>query len=539
MRVDPATFLPHLTGLRFDQIEVMPQLIALTVAAVRPEACCPLCHQPSAKVHSYYTRTVADLPWSGIRVTLCVRTRRFACPIDACVRKVFCERLTEFVAVYARRAHHARASLERIGLALAGRAGAKLAAAQGTPVSRMTLLRLVRALPCPTIEAPSIVGVDDVARRKGRTYARIVCDLEQHRPLDLLPDASAETWAAWLAAHPSVTVVSRDRGQSYAEGTTHGAPGAVQVADRWHLLRNIGDALERLLAHESAALRAASGEEPAPAAPASLAAPPAPERRPTRAKRESVARQAVRTARYEEVRRLHGQGYSYTAIADLLHLHRDTVRTYARSDTPPVVQRRARRRPVIDAYRPYLDRRWQDGCHNATVLFHEIRDQGYRGSYLTCANYSAELRPAAPSRASAPHGANAKPAISPRHVVWLFLSRPDALTEKHTARLARLCAASTTLAGAYTLVQAFARMARERQGDRLDAWMHDARASGIVELRGFADGLCADKAAVQAGLTLPWSQGQTEGFVNKVKMLKRQMCGRAKLDLLRQRVLLM
>jgi len=535
MRIDPATFLPHLAGLRFDQIKVTPQLIALTVAAVRPEACCPLCHQPSAKVHSYYTRTVADLPWSGIRVTLCVRTRRFACPIDACERKVFCERLTDFVAVYARRAHNTRTSLERIGLALAGRAGAKLAAAQGTPVSRMTLLRLVRALPCPAIDAPSIVGVDDFARRKGRTYASIVCDLERHRPLDLLPDASAETWAAWLEAHPSVTVVSRDRGHSYIEGTTCGAPSAVQVADRWHLLRNIGDALERLFAHESAALHVASGEELAePAEPAE----PALGRRPTRAERESAARQAVRTARYEEVRQLSGQGHSYTAIATMLHLHRDTVRTYARSESPPVVQRRARRRPVIDIYRPYLDRRWQDGCHNATVLFHEICDQGYRGSYLTCANYIAELRPPMPGRASAPRGASAKPALSPRHVVWLFLSRPDALTEKHTARLTRLCAASVTLASAYTLVQSFARMARERQGDRLDAWIHDVRASGIAELCGFADGLCADKAAVQAGLTLPWSQGQTEGFVNKVKMLKRQMFGRAKLDLLRLRVLL-
>jgi len=538
MRVDPATFLPHLTGLRFDQIEVTPQLIALTIAAVRPEACCPLCHQPSAKVHSYYTRTVADLPWSGIRVTLCVRTRRFACPIDACERTVFCERLTEFVAVYARRAHNARVSLERIGLALAGRAGAKLAAAQGTPVSRMTLLRLVRALPCPTIEAPSVGGVDDFARRKGRTYASIVCDLEQHRPLDLLPDASAETWAAWLAAHPSVTVVSRDRGQSYAEGTTHGAPGAVQVADRWHLLRNIGDALERLLAHESTALRAASRVEPVESVAPAESVEPAPGRRPTRAERESAARQAVCTARYEEVRRLHGQGYSYTAIADVLHLHRDTVRTYARSDTPPVVQRRARRRPVIDAYRPYLDHRWQDGCHNATILFHEIRDQGYRGSYLTCANYITELRPAVPGRVSSPRVAIAKSTLSPRHVVWLFLSHPDALTEKHTARLARLCAASPTLANSYTLVQSFTRLVRERQGDRLDAWMYDVTASGIAELCGFADGLSTDKATVQAGLTLSWSQGQTEGFVNKVKMLKRQMFGRAKLDLLRQRVLL-
>jgi len=469
-------------------------------------------------------------------VTLCVHTRRFVCPVVTCARKIFCERLTPFVAVYGRRTHNARAFLERIGLALAGRAGARLAAPHGTPTSRMTLLRLVRALPCPAIGTPAVVGVDDFARRKGRTYASIVCDLERHCLLDLLPDASADTWAAWLAAHPSVTTVSRDRGQPYAEGTTRGAPAAIQVADRWHLLRNVSDALERVLAHESAALHAASADTdpPDPADTTSILSMLG--RRPTRADRESAARQAVRTARYEEVQQLSRQGHSYTAIAQLLHLHRATVSTYAQAQTAPVVQRRRRRRPIIDAYRPYLDQRWQDGCHSVAVLFHEIQAQGYRGSYITCANYITELRPAGVGQA--PRARSAKPAVAPRHVAWLFLCRPDTLTDQPTAMLARLCTTSATLATAYTLVQRFATMARERQGEQLDTWIQDAAASGIAELRGFADGLRTDKAAVQAGLTLPWSQGQTEGFVNKVKMLKRQMFGRAKLDLLRQRVLL-
>ena len=539
MRVTPAAFLPHLKGLRFEQIDVTPHLITLTVAAVHATARCPVCRRCSTNVHSYYTRTVADLPWSGIRVMLCVHTRRFVCSVVTCVRKIFCERLTPFVAVYGRRTHNVRASLERIGLALAGRAGARLAAPEGTPTRRMTQLRLVRALPCPAISTPAVVGVDDFARRKGRTYASIVCDLERHCLLDLLPDASADTWAAWLAAHPSVTTVSRDRGQPYAEGTTRGAPTAVQVADRWHLLRNVSDALERVLAHEHAALRAASADtDPAdPADPADTTAiPPVSGRRPTRADRESAARQAMRTARYEEVRRLSRQGHSYTAVAQLLHLHRATVSTYAQAQTAPVVQRRRRRRPIIDAYRPYLDQRWQDGCHSVTVLLHEIRAQGYRGSYITCANYIAELRPAGVGHVSRVR--SAKPAVAPRHVAWLFLCRPDTLTDKPAAMLARLCTTSATLATAYTLVQRFAAMARERQGEQLDTWIQDAAASGIAELRGFADGLRTDKAAVQAGLTLPWSQGQTEGFVNKVKMLKRQMFGRAKLDLLRQRVLL-
>jgi transposase len=168
-------------------------------------------------VHSYYTRTVADLPWSDVTVTLQVQTRRFECPVVACARKIFCERLTPFVAVYGRRTHRARASLEHIGLALAGRAGAWAAATQRTPVSRTTLLRLVRALPCPPVADLTVVGVDDFARRKGRTYGTIVCDLVRQRPVDLRPERSADSWAAWLALHPTVDVVSRDRGHPYGE----------------------------------------------------------------------------------------------------------------------------------------------------------------------------------------------------------------------------------------------------------------------------------------------------------------------------------
>src|SRR5690348_11539734 len=133
MYVDPATFLPHLDGMRFDHIEVTPQLITLTVSAVRKTAPCPRCATASADLHAYYTRTVADLPWSGQRVTLRVRTRRFVCHVAACARKIFCERLTQFVAVYGRRAHTLRTWLERIGLALGGRAGARHAASQATP----------------------------------------------------------------------------------------------------------------------------------------------------------------------------------------------------------------------------------------------------------------------------------------------------------------------------------------------------------------------------------------------------------------------
>ncbi len=179
MRINPAHFLPHLKGLRFDQVEIAERRIILTVTAVRATAVCPLCQQRSTTVRSTYTRTVADLPWGGLTVSLQVQTRRFACPVASCERKIFCERLTPFVAVYGRRTHDVRAALRRIVRALGGKAGARLAAHQGSGGSRTTLLRLVHADPAAEMEAPRVIGIDDWSRRRGRRYGSIVVDLER------------------------------------------------------------------------------------------------------------------------------------------------------------------------------------------------------------------------------------------------------------------------------------------------------------------------------------------------------------------------
>jgi len=326
------------------------------------------------------------------------------------------------------------------------------------------------------------------------------------------------------------------------EGTTRGAPDAVQVADRWHLLRNAGTALERLVTREHAALRQASRAEAETTAETAeteadtSTARPVPQR-PTKAQRLQATRLAARRDRYAQVRQLVAQGYSQRAVAQAMGFDRDTVRAYLRADGPPGLQTRAKRRRLIDRYAPYLQRRWQEGCRTATVLFQEIRTQGYGGSYTSCAAYLHEIHPA--RRATSAQTRHTTPSpLSPRQVVWLFLTRPEKLTAGNKTTLVHLVQASKTLAAAYSLVQSFARMVRERQGERLDAWIHAATTSGLPDLRGFAYGLLRDKAAVRAGLTLVWSQGQTEGQVNRVKMLKRQMFGRAKHDLLRQRVLL-
>lgn len=235
-----------------------------------PTGRCSYCRQPSRRLHSRTTRTLADAPILGHSVVMHVETRRFFCDNDACSHRTFTERLTDLAQPRARCTDRLRRHWEQVGLALGGRAGARLAKREGQPVSLKTLLRCVRATPCPEMATPRCLGVDDWAMRKGARYGTILYDLEQHCAVDLLPDRTAQSLAEWLKSHPGVEVISRDRAQAYADGARMGAPGAIQVADRFHLVKNLGDALERLLNHHRTDLKAAHaavGPEVVEAAP--------------------------------------------------------------------------------------------------------------------------------------------------------------------------------------------------------------------------------------------------------------------------------
>ena len=343
------------------------------------------------------------------------------------------------------------------------------------------LLRLIRAAPLPDIGAPLRVGVDDFALRKGRTYAGLVVDIEAHRPLDVLPDCTAATIATWLAAHPSIRLVTRDRGTAIVEGVTRGAPQATQVADRWHLLKNLGDVVERVLVrtreawHDALVGATAEAKQGATVClepdhetvtPPPRAATP----RAIQAAQEQHARRDRRIARYEEVRRLHRQGWSGHAIARTLHLSRTTVQSYLASDAAPILRLRRRKRSKLDPYKEYLARRWQEGCHNAQGLLDEVRRLGYTGGHSILREYVATFRQAAPCVIAAwakptQVRAAARPTWSPRQLVALFMRRPADLTEKQETALTRIRAASPMLVAVYDAVQAFAVMIREREGD--------------------------------------------------------------------------
>jgi transposase len=537
--------LPDATRLRLEAcaIDDATAQITLHVRSTQATAPCPLCTSPAHRIHSHYERTLADLPWAHYRVRLQLRVRKWFCHNRHCVRRIFTERLPTVTAPWARRTLRLAHRLLALGVALGGRAGVYLGHAWGLAVSRHTLLRELRRYPVPVLPTPRVLGVDDFALRKGQTYGTVLIDLERRQPVALLPDRTATTLAQWLQAHPGVQVIARDRATAYTDGARQGAPAAVQVADRWHLLRNLAEALEQVFhQHRSvlqdirvpaAGLSLARADQPAiiaaPAPPAALLPPAA----------GASPRHTHRRQRYEQVCDLARHGWTFQAIAQQVGLHRKTVAQYVRADS---FSGRRRSTSALDPYKPYLLSRWNAGGRTGMRLYEEIQRQGYRGGRSTVLGYLTQLRKA---QGLAPRTRTMPPAppvtdptvqgVTPRQATWLVLRRPEHVTEDEQHLLARLCQAHAAFAQAIALAQSFAQLLRARQPEWLEAWLQQAATSSLGVFRRLAHSFQRDAAAVTAGVTLPWSSGPVEGHINRLKMLKRHMFGRAHLDLLSRR----
>ena len=536
------TSLFHLpAGMAVISVHPSVSELVIGVACHTTSMPCPECHQPSARIHGHYQRTVADLPCAGRNVILALTVRKFVCTTPGCPRRIFTERLPGLVQSYARMTSRLIALVQALGLAAGGQMGTRLADRGAIATTPTTLLRHLMQLPTPLAPAVRILGVDDFAWKKRHRYGTLLVDLQRRKIVEVLADRESATLERWLRVHPEVEVVSRDRGKEYTKAVTRAAPQAQQVVDRFHLVRNLAEVLEKILAHCRAEIRQGDGEQLAPAKATEELPRPLPtpalwqQRTPAHIEQAHQARQASRDDRFRQITELRAHGLTQAAIAKRIGMSEKAVRNWLKRGAAPTWKRQYRRRSVFDPYAPYVLERWQAGMHEGKQLYEEIRAQGFPGTVRIVQRFVQALVDEPSPSLLAP--ATAADRFSANKATWLFIREPKALTTEEQAELELICQRSATAERLYQLTQQFMTILRLRRGQEFEIWLQAVEASHIAELSGFAHSLLKDKDAVVAGLTLSYSNGPVEAQVHKLKLVKRSMFGRAKLPLLRQRLL--
>ena len=474
----------------------------------------PLCGTASRRIHSRYIRRVADLPCAGRQIYLRVITRRFICEVPNCRRRIFAERFgDDVVPVRSRRTARLEYIVHYLGLALGGRPAASLAKRLMLPVSNDTLLRIVRRRTCRRTEPLSVAGIDDWAFRKNHRYGTIVCDLERRRIVALLPDREIATVQAWLSDHPGIKIVSRDRGGGYGEAVAKALPDAIQIADRWHLMENASAAFLEAVRRSMRVIRAAIGTTTIDPELLTCA---------ERLQYEGyLRRQEINAAITALVR----DGVPLKEIVRRTGHSRKLVRQVSRGQSTDIFRTR---QSTLDPHLPFLDAQWAEGCRNGTELWRRLQVQGFRGSLRVVSEWATRRRRA--EKATDKQLQKVPPA---RTISRLMTTSRDHLSKADTVTIAAIEARVPTLVEARTLIERFQVMVRNKLVTDIDPWIATASRSLIAS---FARGIIKDKAAVCAAITEPWSNGQTEGQITKLKLVKRQMYGRAKIDLLQARL---
>lgn len=585
--MDTSPFLPLPVGMVIGRVEISAAQLTVEVISTQPCARCPGCGSPSDQIHCQYQRTVHDVPCGGRKVVLRLRVRKFVCRSSSCPRKVFAERLADLVQPWARVSNRLLEEVQAVGLAASAEVSERLAPRLGMQVKASSLLRYLRTIPPPADAPVRVLGIDDFALRRGDRYGTILVNLETGNPLDVLADRTAEAVLPWLKRHQEIEVVSRDRASAYADAVTRALPHALQVADRYHLVQNLREHLQRFLDHKRTCLpivqevllqeglthASGSAGSLADQAEASALLPSAersqtegadqqmsgiePELAGTRieqevelscltyAERKKKISRDKRLARYELVMALHRAGMGQRAIARELQMSRHVVQHFI---TSPAFPERAsgsglRPKSKLAPYLAYLRERWDAGMHNGSHLFSEIKQRGYTGSESGLRRLLGEWRTALPPKAR--QGPPRKPRLAPqpkqrrlssRGASFLMILPPSKRTQAQQHQVEQMNL-NEDLRAVYLLSQEFMTMLNDRQADALDSWLNRAKACHVTELTSFVNGIRRDYAAVHAAFSSEWSNGTTEGHVNRLKFLKRQMFGRAHLDLLRVKVL--
>jgi transposase len=538
----------NLLRLEHEEIDTDQHHLTLNVSSTQTLVQCPLCASPTTRIHSRYERTLLDLPCVNYSLTLVMQVSKFFCDNSDCMRRIFTERIPEVTLPWARKTSRLGQKLQTMGLALGGAAGARLCDRFGIVACGSTLLNHLKKLSLPEFAVPKILGVDDFAFRKGQRYGTILVDLEHNQPIALLADRKAETLADWLIQHPGVKILSRDRSKTYKSAMDKGAPAATQVADRFHLVQNLEETLEKVLSSYGAELKAVEQQQRQTSASTETVVVTPKPTTTVKLQAQQLVNYQHRVQQQQEIRRLSEQQWSQISIAQAVGVSVRTVQRLLRApDLPQTASQSCLLgRGLLEPYKQSLLEWWNAQIRQPKVLMVLLRAAGYMGSERTLCRYLSAVRAAQglpPTRVKPTQGLAQVsdpqfPPLTKSRVAYLILKRVENRDPHDTKLLAQIVAQHSALALAVELADEFLQLLREQRADAFDDWLMKALKSSLKPFVQFAEGLFEDYAAVKASMMTTVSNGPVEGLNNRLKLLKRQMYGRAGLELLTKRFIL-
>lgn len=540
---------PNLLSLTNYEIDIESQLLTLSVSSTQTIARCPLCGALTESIHSRYQRTLADLPCLHFSLILLVQVCKFFCPNSECHRRIFTERIPDVAEPWARKTARQIQQLQAIALALGGAAGSRLGKLLGYPSCGSTLLNHLQKQLLPKFEVPKILGVDDFAFRKGQNYGTILVNLETHKPIALLADRKAKTLADWLRNHPGVEIVSRDRSKTYKSAIDKAAPNAIQVADRFHLVKNLGETLTVTLRGYGAQLKAAEWAQRQTMTSNNeiVIVPPSPKKTVT-PEEQALSKHQQRVEQQQLIKALSAQHWPQVAIAQEVGVSMRTVQRYLSLPDLPAVptQSPGFGTSLLEPYKQQIVQWWNSGITESRILMALLKQKGFSGTLRTLQRYLKRIReaqgiPPRHTKITRPIPKVIDPQVPPftaNQAAYLIVLRPENREPEQTELLEYLVKQHPDLETLVGLANEFLDLLRQQQADLFDSWLMKALTSQIQPLKKFAVGLMDDYAAVKASMMTAISNGPVEGLNNRLKMLKRQMFGRAGLDLLAKRFIL-
>lgn len=537
--VFPAFLLPDTLQVKDCSVSLVEGQLTIEASSCQSASTCPSCGCLGERRHSRYTRIFCDLPTSGYTVKVLMLSGKYFCDNPDCTQKVFTERFTKEIYPYHRRFNRCTELLRSLALELGGNKGSAISRLANLPVSPSTILRIIKRQDLHVVQITSgIIGIDDWAFKKGKTYGTIIVDLYQNKVVDLLPDRECATISQWLRNHQEVAVISRDRGGPYSKGGREGAPQAIQVADRFHLLMNLGDATKKMFQSmgkeltKSFALYNHSNAATTNLPTSTIIDLKEQEIATTHASATNASLELQ--LRFNKVKELKGQGYTIRAISRSVGITRATIRKYIRMDFLP--KKKGSRSTNFDAYQPFLLQESNAGKLYKD-LYADIVKLGFNGGYTQfCNNMNALLK----SNEMTPAYYKSDPIImktwSAGTLSVMLQKDPGVLTTEDKKFMEQLYDKYPVVKETAQQVKQFKKLFQDKAEGSLQRWLDNITESQSG-IKAFAKGIRSDFQAVNNAVISPYSNGQVEGQVNRLKNIKRRMYGRAGFELLRKMVI--